>query len=64
MHEASVNVEEIAMVLGNTPRTVMEYYIISSGKNKQASEIAIALADGKIKTAGNMFLNLITINKI
>ncbi|MDR2568256.1 MAG: hypothetical protein LBC44_02980 [Mycoplasmataceae bacterium] len=60
MHEVGVGIEEIAMVLGNTPRTVMDYYIISSNKNKQASEIAIAVADGKIKTVGNMFLSSAT----
>jgi hypothetical protein len=46
------------MCLGNTPRVVMEHYILSSGRNYDACEIAWANMFGKIKKKNNMFVNL------
>jgi integrase len=40
MHESGVDVNTISMCLGNTPRVVMEHYILSSGRNYDACEIA------------------------
>jgi hypothetical protein len=57
MHEMGVDVNTIAMVLGNTPRVVMEHYIISSGKNYDACEIAFAKLNGLVFKTNNMFVN-------
>jgi hypothetical protein len=57
MHETGVDVPTIAMVLGNTPRVVMQHYILSSERNYDACEIAHANMTGKIEKINNMYIN-------
>jgi hypothetical protein len=57
MHESGVDVDTIAMVLGNTSRVVTTYYILSSIRNYDACDIARSLIRGNILKFSNMFLN-------
>jgi hypothetical protein len=57
MHECNVDEATIAMVLGNTVRTVQTHYVISSSRNFDASVIANAYALGSIAKHGNIFYN-------
>jgi hypothetical protein len=57
MHEMGVDVPTIALVLGNSPKTVMNHYIIASGVNFEACDIANCLADGSIKKTNNIYYN-------
>jgi hypothetical protein len=55
MSEANIDIQTIAMVLGNTPRVVMEHYIISSIRNVDATDVANCLINGTIIKTSNMF---------
>jgi site-specific recombinase XerD len=57
MHEAGVDIYTIAMVLGNTPVVVMNHYILSSGRNYDAIEIAYAHMNNSLVKFNNMFVN-------
>jgi site-specific recombinase XerD len=57
MHESGVDVATIAMVLGNTPGVVMNHYILSSGRNYDACEIAYAKMSGVLTKTNNVFVN-------
>ena len=57
MHEYGVDVNTISMVLGNTPRTVMNHYIISSNGNYDACDIADCVVNGYIVKTNNPHLN-------
>jgi hypothetical protein len=57
MHESGVDVYTISMVLGNTPGVVMNHYILSSGRNYDAVEIAYARMDNSLVKSNNMFIN-------
>ena len=52
-----VDVNTISMVLGNTPRTVMKHYIISSNKNYDACDIADCAVNGYIVKTNNLYFN-------
>ena len=54
MHEYGVDVNTIAMVLDNTPRTVMNHYIISSNRNYDACDIADCVVNGYIVKTNNL----------
>jgi hypothetical protein len=56
MHEGNVDIHSIAMVLGNTPKVVMEHYILSSTTNFDATEIGSALGNGTVEKIRNVFL--------
>jgi hypothetical protein len=57
MHEGGIDLDTIAMVLGNTPRVVQQHYILSSRRNFDACEIASAFMKGKVSKSNNMFIN-------
>ena len=57
MHECGVDVNTIAMVLGNNPRTVINYYIISSARNFDACDIANASCNGRLQKFNNLYFN-------
>ena len=57
MHEAGVDVNTIAMVLGNTPNVVINHYIISSARNYDACDIANGLIDGYLVKTNNLYFN-------
>ena len=57
MHEYGVDVNTISMVLGNTPRTVMNHYIISSNRNYDACDIADCAVNGYIVKTNNLYFN-------
>jgi hypothetical protein len=42
MYEGGIDLDTIAMVLGNAPRVVQQHYILSSRRNFDACEIASA----------------------
>ena len=57
MHECGVDVFTISMVLGNTPKTVMNHYIISSTRNYDACDIADCAVNGYINKTNNLYFN-------
>ena len=57
MHEYGVDVNTISMVLDNTPRTVMNHYIISSNRNYDACDIADCAVNGYIVKTNNLYFN-------
>lgn len=57
MHECGVDLHTIAMVLGNTPKTVMNHYIISSTRNYDACDIADCAVNGHINKTNNLYFN-------
>lgn len=57
MHEHGVDMHTIAMVLGNTPRTVMNHYIISSARNYDAVDIANCAINGFVHKIDNLYWN-------
>ncbi|MDR3330114.1 MAG: hypothetical protein LBS76_02430 [Mycoplasmataceae bacterium] len=57
MYEGGIDLDTIAMVLGNAPRVVQQHYILSSRRNFDACEIASAFMWGKILKSSNMFVN-------
>ena len=57
MHEYGVDVNTISMVLRNTPRTVMNHYIISSNRNYDACDIADCVVNGYIVKTNNLYFN-------
>jgi integrase len=57
MSELNINISAIALALGNTPRTVLTHYIISSIRNVDATDIANCSMNGTLIKTGNMFLN-------
>ena len=57
MHEYGVDVNTISMVLGNTPRTVMNHYIISSNRNYDACDIADCAVNGYNVKTNNLYFN-------
>ena len=57
MHECGVDVNTIALVLGNTLGVVIKHYIISSARNYDACDIANGAAAGKIIKTANTYWN-------
>ncbi len=57
MHEHGVDMHTIAMVLGNTPRTVMNHYIISSARNYDAVDIPNCSINGYVHKIDNLYWN-------
>lgn len=57
MHEHGVDLYTIAMVLGNTPRTLMNHYIISSARNFDAVDLANCATHGYIQKINNLYWN-------
>ena len=57
MHEYGVDVNTISMVLGNTLRTVMNHYIISSNMNYDACDIADCAVNGYNVKTNNLYFN-------
>ena len=57
MHEYGVDVNTISIVLGNTPRTVMNHYIISFNRNYDACDIADCAVNGYIVKTNNLYFN-------
>lgn len=66
MHESKVDIPTIALVLGNTVKTCLNHYIISSGVNFDACDIANSMVDGSLNKINNVFFdpNFMRINKI
>jgi site-specific recombinase XerD len=51
-----IDIDSIAMCLGNSPRVCQEYYIISSERNYDAFEIVNSYHNNKLEKTGNMYL--------
>jgi len=57
MHEIGVDIATIALTLGNTVGVVQKHYIISSGRNFDACDMANCAIDGIIVKTSNPYLN-------
>ena len=57
MHKYRADANTISMVLGNTPRTVMNHYIISSNRNYDACDIADCAVNDYIVKTNNLYFN-------
>lgn len=57
MHEIWVDIGTIALTLGNTIGVVQKHYIISSGRNFDACDMANCAVDGIVVRASNPYMN-------
>lgn len=57
LHMVGVDIDTIALILGNTPRVVMEHYIISSIRSFDACCMANSVLNGTFIKVKNLFTN-------
>ena len=57
MHEIGVDIGTIALTLGNTVGVVQKHYILSSGRNFDACDMANCAIDGIVVKTSNPYLN-------